>query len=126
MPGSVGNRVLDFGLTALADCTHICVTELEPTSYVLASVGGPNCLGYRAFAGNAFSAPSDHSVNGRYCASATITDGTHVTTGTAAWWAAIDAASVRLLAHAPLVVGGVVVPGTQFNLPPFSIRLPAS
>ncbi len=109
------------------EATHIVLCEVEPTAYRLCSIGAANCLGYKSFgAGNAFNGPSAHSVNGRYVASTQVTDGTIVTSDTVAWWAAIDSAANRLLAHQAMASGGTAEAGQQFSLASFNVRLPSS
>lgn len=127
MAGSLENRVLDFGLNELdAFATHIIICASEPTVYSLASIGAANSLGNKAYAaGGAFGSPSTHSVNGRFVASTAITDGTIVTTGTAAWWAAIDSTNSRLLAHQSLSANQAVTSGNTFTLSSFTIRIPS-
>lgn len=127
MAASLENQVLDFGLDSLdTEGTHIMVCASEPTAYSLCSVGAANSLGYKAWAaGGAFGAPSNHSVNGRYVASTAVTDGTIVTTGTAAWWAAIDSTNSRLLAHQSLSASQAVTSGNTFTLSSFTIRIPS-
>jgi hypothetical protein len=127
MAAQLESRVLDFGLNELDTlATHIMICAAEPTALSLCSVGAANSLGYKAFsAGGAFGVPSDHSVNGRFVASTNITDGTIVTTGTAAWWATIDSPNARLLAHQSLSATQAVTSGNTFTLSSFTIRIPS-
>jgi hypothetical protein len=127
MPGTLESRILDFGLNEMDTlATHIVICAAEPTVYSLASINAANSLGYKAFAaGGAFGAPSDHSVNGRFVASTAISDGTIVTTGTAAWWAAIDSTNNRLHAHQSLSATQAVTSGNTFTLSSFTIRIPS-
>jgi hypothetical protein len=127
MTAQLESRILDFGLNELDTlATHIVICAAEPTVYSLASIGAANSLGNKAFgAGGAFSVPSDHSVNGRFVASTNITDGTIVTTGTAAWWAVIDSPNARLHAHQSLSATQAVTSGNTFTLSSFTIRIPS-
>lgn len=127
MAASLESRVLDYGLNVLnSEATHIMVCASEPTAYSLCSVGAANSLGYKGWsAGGAFGDPSDHSVNGRYVASTAVTDGTIVTTGTAAWWAAIDSTNARFLGHQSLSANQAVTSGNTFTLSSFTIRIPS-
>jgi hypothetical protein len=127
MAAQLESRILDFGLNELDTlATHVVICAAEPTVYSLCSVGAANSLGYKAFAaGGAFGAPADHSVNGRFVTSTSITDGTIVTTGTAAWWAAIDSTNARLHAHQSLSANQAVTSGNTFTLSAFTIRIPS-
>jgi len=73
----------------------------------------------------AFSPPTDHSVNGRCVVSSAITDGSIATSGTVAWWAAVDGTSARLLARAEISNGREMLAGNSWALAPFAIRIPA-
>src|SRR5512139_2885753 len=117
MAASLETQVLAFGLDVLNnEATHIMVCASEPTAYSLCSVGAANSLGYKAWAaGGSFGDPSNHSVNGRYVASTAVTDGTIVTTGTAAWWASIDSTNSRLLAHQSLSASQAVTSGNTLH-----------
>jgi hypothetical protein len=119
------SQVLDFGLLEMSNATHMCIVELEPTAYSLASIGAANCLGYKADAGNIFGAPSDHSVNGRCVASAAITNGTLVTTGTAAWWCAIDSVNARALSYGSVSPAHATTAGELFAMNSVSVRIPS-
>src|SRR5215831_14896601 len=112
------NYLLDNGLTKLnTEDTDIVITSAEPSLYSLTTTGAANQLGRKAFgAGNSFGAPAAGSPNGRQCASTQVTDGTITTSGTAAWWAAVDVTNSRLHAHGSLSATQVVTAGNTFTL----------
>lgn len=96
----------------------------EPNTYSLATT--TSALGFKSFgAGNTFGADVAASPNGRSVTSNSCTDGTITTSGTAAWWAVVDEANSRLLAHGTFTASQVVLVGNTFSLGVFSIQVPA-
>jgi hypothetical protein len=120
--------VLDFGLAAVhVNCTHITICASEPTTYALAAIGAGSLqlLGYCSLgAGNMFGAPATISGSLRAVSSPTITAGTITTTGTAAWWAAVDETNSVLYAHSSLTPAQVVIAGNAFKVAPIDIIIP--
>lgn len=119
------DRVLDLGLNVLdTEATHIYICSAEPTTY--ASATSNSTLGNKNFgAGSVFGSPASASPNGRKVTSAQVTDGTVTGTGTAAYWAAVDATSSRLLAAGSLSASQAVTSGNSFTLTAFDIRIPS-
>jgi hypothetical protein len=119
---------LDFGLNQLhTNVTHITICASEPTTYALATVGSTSLqlLGFNSFgASNAFGAPATSSTSLRAVSSAAVTAGTITTTGTAAWWAAVDETGSSLYAHGSLSASQVVTAGNTFSLASFNISIP--
>jgi hypothetical protein len=120
--------VLDFGLSAVhVNCTHITICASEPTTYALAAVGAGSLqlLGYASLgAGNCFGAPATISGSLRAVTSPMITStGTITTTGTAAWWAAVDEVNSVLYAHGSSPPQAVNA-GNSFSMAPVSIIIP--
>jgi hypothetical protein len=122
MAASLEDRVLDFGLDVLdteSTAIYIVSSATEPTTYALAT-SGAGSLGFKSFgAGSVFGAPAADAT-GRKVSSAAVTDGTIVTSGTAAWWAIVAAAS-SLHAHGSLASNQVVTAGNTFTLASFDI-----
>jgi hypothetical protein len=127
MPLTLGDRILDFGLTALnTDCDRIYICSSQPTTYVEATDIAQFALGYRAFGvGNAFAVPVAGSPSGRKAMSTVITDGDVIDTGTAAFWAAVDSVNTRLLASGNINNTIAVVNGQKFTLASFAVHLPS-
>lgn len=126
MVAQLEDRVLDLGLNVLdAESTAIYITSVEPTTYALATAGAGS-LGFKSFgAGAVFAAPSAAAdANGRRVTSAAVTDGTIASSGTAAWWAIVAAAS-SLHAHGSLAANQVVTAGNTFTLAAFDITVRA-
>ena len=126
MPAQLEDRVIDLGLNVLdTESTAIYITAIEPTSYALAT-SGADSLGFKSFgAGAVFNTPSAAAdSNGRRVSSNAVTDGTIVTTGTAAWWAIVAAAS-SLHAHGSLAANQAVTVGNTFTLSAFDITFRA-
>jgi hypothetical protein len=123
MTAQVEPIVLDFGLAGLrAAVTHLTLCAAEPTSYAMA-VAAP--LGYQSFgAGQAFGAPATSSATLRAVSSVPVTAGTITTTGTAAWWAAIDETNSALYAHGGMNTPLAVTAGLTFALSSFNISVP--
>jgi len=121
---------IDAGLTGLhTNVTHITVCAAEPTTYALATLGSGSTtgalLGYNSFgAGSAFGAPGTSSTSLRAVSSAAVTAGTITTSGTAAWWAAVDETGSNLYAHGSLSATQVVTAGNTFSLASFNISIP--
>lgn len=123
MTPQLENIVIDGGLTAMkAAVTHITITAVEPTTYAIATA---TLLGFNAFgAGNAFAAVSSLSTSLRTLTSIAVTAGTITTSGTAAWWAAVDETGSSLYAHGSLSATQVVTAGNAFTLAAFNIQIP--
>jgi hypothetical protein len=123
MPPKLEDRVLDLGLNVLdteSTAIYIVSSATEPTTYALAT-SGAGSLGYKSFgAGAVFGSPAAVGTTGRSVSSAQVTDGTIVTSGTAAWWAIVAAAST-LHAHGSLSANQVVAAGNTFTLAAFDI-----
>lgn len=122
MAASLEDRVLDLGLNVLdteSTAIYIVSSATEPTTYALAT-SGAGSLGFKSFgAGGVFGAPAADAT-GRKVSSTAVTDGTIVTSGTAAWWAIVAAAS-SLHAHGSLASNQVVTAGNTFTLASFDI-----
>jgi hypothetical protein len=124
---AIENYVLDNGLTKLnVEGSDMVICSGEPTVYSLTTAGAANQLGRKAFgAGGSFAAPINGTPNGRQVAATQVTDGTITTSGTAAWWAAVDVTNARLHAHGSLSATQVVTAGNTFTLGTFNIRIPS-
>lgn len=129
MTAQLEDYILDNGLAKLdTEASHIMICAAEPTTYALSSVNAANALGYKSFgAGSAFGSPAAGSPSGRKVSSVSVTDGTILTSGTASWWAVIDAvgATPKLMAHGSLSATQVVAATNTFSLASFDIRIPA-
>lgn len=128
MAASLEDRVLDLGLDVLdseSTAIYIVSSATEPTTYALAT-SGAGSLGFKSFgAGGVFGSPAAAGDgNGRKVSSALVTDGTMVTSGTAAWWAIVAAAS-SLHAHGSLAANQTVTAGNVFTLASFDIVVKA-
>lgn len=125
MAAQLEDRVLDLGLNVLdSESTHIMICNAEPTAISLCTVGAANALGFKSFAaGGVFGSPAAGTPNGRSVASASVTDGTITTSGTAVWWA-IQASDATLHARGTLSSSQVVTSGNTFTLGSFNIRIP--
>lgn len=128
MAAQLEDRVLDLGLNVLdteSTAIYIVSSATEPTTYALATAGAGS-LGFKSFgAGGVFGSPAaDGGGNGRKVSSVAVTDGTIVTSGTAAWWAIVAAAS-SLHAHGSLSSNQVVTAGNTFSLATFDITVRA-
>lgn len=125
MTAQLENRVLDYGLNELDTiCDKIAICSSEPTAYSMTTAGAATQLGFKSVAaGAAFNAPADDS-SFRTVSSAAITDGTITTSGSAQWWAAVDTANSRLLAHQTLSTAQSVTSGNTFTLGAFAIKIP--
>lgn len=125
MAPRVEDRVLDLGLNVLdteSTAIYICANGSEPTSIAIAT-GATSALGFKSFgAGALFGAPAAQGSTARKVTSASVSDGTITTSGTAAWWAAI--ASGTLHAHGSLASNQVVSAGNSFTLAAFDIIMP--
>lgn len=125
MSVTLGDRVLDVGLTALdTECDKIHVCSSTPTDYADTLT---KSLGNKNFgAGNAFGSPAAGSPDGRKVTSAAITDGSVTASGTVACWAAVDSSNSRLLATGSLTGGMAVTNTWVFTLDAFAIHLPVA
>lgn len=128
MVAQLEDRVLDLGLNVLdteSTAIYIVSSATEPTTYALAT-SGAGSLGFKSFgAGAVFGSPAAAAdTNGRRVTSAAVTDGTIVTSGTAAWWAIVAGAS-SLHAHGSLSANQVVTAGNTFTLAAFDITVRA-
>lgn len=126
MAAELDPRVLDFGLNVLdteSTAIYIVSSATEPSNYALATAGAGS-LGFKSFgAGGVFGSPAnDGGGNGRKVSSVAVTDGTIVTSGTAAWWAIVAAAS-SMHAHGSLSSNQVVTAGNTFTLASFDITV---
>jgi hypothetical protein len=121
------NYILNNGLTMFTQqATDMVICSGEPSLYSLTTAGAANQLGRKAFgAGNAWSAPASGTPNGQQVAATQVTDGTITTSGTAAWWAAVDVTNSRLHAHGSLSATQAVTAGNTFTLGTFNIRIPS-
>lgn len=131
MAVQIDDRTLDFGLNeldAVATGIYICASA-EPTTYAIATTTASTtgALGWKTFAaGGLFGSPAAATdANGRRVTSTSITDGTIVTNGTAHWWAVVDSANSRLLAHGTLQADQAVTGGNTFTLSQFDIVVKA-
>lgn len=120
----LNDRVLDNGLSALdTEASHIYICSSEPTTYAQAS--STYALGVKNFgAGSAFGSPAARSGGGRKVSSVAITDGSVTATGTAGFWAAVDATNSRLLAAKALSSTQSVTSGNTFTLASFDVEIP--
>ncbi len=126
MTAQLEDRVLDRGLNVLdTESAAIYICSAEPTSYASATSGAAS-LGYKSFgAGGVFASPSAAAdANGRRVTSAAVSDGTIVSSGTAAWWA-IVATATSFHAHGSLASNQVVTAGNTFTLASFDITVRA-
>jgi hypothetical protein len=128
MPAMVEDLFLDSGLAAAkATISAITICANEPTTYALATTGASSTqfLGSFNFTANsAFTGPSAGAApTGRKLVSNTVTNGTILTSGTAAWWAAIGTANSSLYAHGSLSASQPVTAGNTFTLGAFEIRI---
>ena len=118
---SIGDRVLDNGLTVLdteANALHICSTE--PTTYTEAVT--TYTLGNKtSYSGGS---PADRSGGGREVTFAAITDGSVSADGTAAYFAVVDTSNTRLLVVQALSSTQVVTNGNTFTLTEFTVGIP--
>jgi hypothetical protein len=124
MTGKVNSRVLDLGLNVLdTESTHLHICSAEPVDYadVLTKSLGNKNFGV----GNVCGSPVDATPNGRKVTTAAVTDGSVTGTGTATWWAVVDATNTRLLADNALAASQGITAGNVFSLPAFDIRLPS-
>src|ERR1700676_1262404 len=124
----IENIVIDSGLIGMHNaCTHITICASEPTTYALATVGAgtTQLLGYASLgASNVFSSPVSSSTSLRTVNSTSVSSqGTITTTGTAAWWAAVDETGSSLYAHSSLSAAQVVTAGQTFTLGAFHIEI---
>lgn len=122
----VSARVLDFGLSELADIADkIYLCSAEPTTYAEAT--STYALGVKDFGspGGAFGSPTPASPNGRRVASIAVSDGVASVTGTAVYWAAVDSAGSRLLVRGPLATLKSINAGDIFTMASFDITEPA-
>ena len=126
MVAQIENIALDNGLTVINSAvTRIWVNANEPTTFALATTGSgtSQALGYKSFgAGATFGAPGAGAGTSRAVTSASVTDGTITTSGTAGWWAACSESS--LYAHGSLASNKAVTSGNSFTLGQFSITIP--
>lgn len=121
----LGDYILDNGLTYLdTGATHFYLNSAEPSTYTAAS--STNKLGTKNFgAGNCFGAPAAGSPNGRKVTSATFSDGTVDSSGTATHWSCTDGS--RLLATNSLSASQAVTSGNTWGITSsFDIRIPGS
>ncbi len=128
MVAKLEDYLLDNGLNVLdTSATHIMICAGEPSDYSTSSVGAANVLGMKSFgAGGCFGSPGAGSPNGRTVTSISVTDGTITAGGTASWWAVIDSANSRFLAHGSLSATQVVSSGNTFTLGLFTVRIPSN
>jgi hypothetical protein len=122
MVAQLEDRVLDFGLNVLdVESSFLSVCSAEPTTIAIAATSG--LLGFKSWGvGAVFGAPAAGAPNGRKVSSATISDGTITTSGTASWWAVYAAGTLH--AHGTLSAAQVVTAGNTFTLTSFDIRIP--
>lgn len=113
------------GLGLLTTNTNkITICSAKPTTYAQATT--TYRLGQYTFGvGLAFGSPSAATPNGRKVSSNAITGGSVTTSGTATHWAAVDDANTTLLATNALSASVAVTSGAVFNLPSFTVTMPA-
>lgn len=127
MVARVEDRVLDLGLNVLdteSTAIYICAAGSEPTTIAIAT-GATSSLGFKSFgAGGVFGSPGAGAGTSRKVSSSSVSDGTIVSSGTAAWWAVIATGSLH--AHGSLASNQVVTAGNTFTLSSFDISIPNS
>jgi hypothetical protein len=121
MAGSIGDRVLDSGLSALDTegtrldiCTQLPATYTEATSTY--TKGNKTSL--------SIGAPADRGGGGREVTVAQFSDGTVTGDGTVTHWAITDPGNSRLLAANTLASSQAVTNGNTFSLAAFTIGIP--
>jgi hypothetical protein len=118
---SIGNRVLDNGLTVLdteANALHIC--SQEPTTYTEAVT--TYTLGNKTTYSSG--SPSDRGGGGREVTFASITDGSVTGTNTATHFAVVDTVNSRLLVTQAFSSSQSVTSGNTFTLTSFTVGIP--
>lgn len=121
----ITNYVLDNGLLEIsnsADKLYICWAL--PNDFNQAT--DTFALGNKNFGlGNVASQPVATAL-GRKVTTNAIIDGTETSSGTAVYWAIVDSANTRLLAHGPLAASRVISGNGLFRLPAIDIDVPNS
>ena len=128
MAGTVGDRVLDNGLSALkSEATDININTAEPATFAAATVGaqflGKNVFGAGAVFPGAIAAGSP---NGRKLTTAAVSAGSISTSGTAAACSITDNTGSRLLVTTTLSSSQSVTSPNPFTLGAFDVRLPGA
>ena len=116
----LANAVFDSGLSYItSNGSRIDITSTEATTYAEATstltLGNSTSL--------SVGSPADRSGGGREVTAASITDGSVTGTGTAAFYAITDGASV-LIATGALTASQAVTSGNSFTLSSFTVGIP--
>lgn len=121
MANLIHTDVLDSGLVTLTNATskvlHICSTQPA----LFADVAGAT-LGNKS--GPTVGSPAARTPSGRKVTISAISDGSVTGTGTAAYWALVDAS--RLLATGTLSASQAVTTNNTFTLAAFDIGIPGA
>lgn len=98
------------------NATRLDICSTEPTTYAQAT--STYSLGNKT--GLSLTGPTDGAVSGRRATVPAITTGSVTATGTAAYWALTDGASI-LVATGPLTATQAVTNGNNFSLGSFDL-----
>lgn len=116
----LANAVFDSGLSYItSNGSRIDITSTEATTYAEAT----STLTLGNSASLSVGSPADRSGGGREVTAASITDGSVTGTGTAAFYAITDGASV-LIATGALTASQAVTSGNSFTLSSFTVGIP--
>lgn len=114
---TLSNYALDSGLNELHDADAVYICSDEPTTFYEAVA--TYALGHKSFSSPAafFALPQPEGVHGRIAVSTAVINGDATVSGTANYWAAIDATDNRLLARGAIEAPGLaVLAGQKFTL----------
>lgn len=116
----LNDRVLDNGLSTLAEVNALHICNAEPADFTAATT--TNSLGSKS--APVVSVPGVRSPSGRKVTVSAISDGSVATTGTASHYALVDTVNSRLLAANTLSASQAVTSGNTFSLDAFDIGIP--
>ena len=118
---SIGDRVLDNGLTTLdTEADEITITSQEATTYA----GAHTTYKLGGKSSPTIGSPGDRTGGGRKVTVSAITDGSVTATGTATHYAITDTVNSRLLGTGSLSSSQSVTSGNTFTLTSFDVGIP--